>query len=318
MKKIKVEPALIDSLKKAQSLLAKELTGLNSLQRIIDSINSESNLTFGPEFADILRSAATSLEKHDLNTSHGLMTLAKRMRPEGPYILHKLEKYQSIRKVLSDGEFRIGNLNFEFGGSATYALLSAFATGKYEHNEAELVKKSIEDGEVVLELGSGIGFMGVVANSHVGCTQYVAYEANPKLIQVINNNMKRNNVHFEIRNKLLFDGKGIHPFYVTESFWASSLIKPKHDNFVEYSVISDDKHEVMKELKPTMLIIDIEGGEYALFNDLDLSSVNKIVLEVHKRVLSNLELSTMYRNILNAGFVWDFATSSGNVVYFHR
>jgi FkbM family methyltransferase len=246
------------------------------------------------------------------------MTLAKGMRPEGPYILHKLEKYQSMRKVLSDGEFRIGNLNFEFGGSATFVLLSTFAAGNYEKNEAKLLKKSIEEGDVVLELGSGIGFMEVIANSNVTCARYVAYEANPELIQVINNNMKRNNVQFEIRNKLLFDGIGIHPFYVTESFWASSLIKPKHDNFVEYSVISDDKHEVMKELKPTMLIIDIEGGEYALFNDLDLSSVNKIVLEVHKRVLSNLELSTMYRNILNAGFVWDFATSSGNVVYFHR
>jgi hypothetical protein len=80
------------------------------------------------------------------------MTLAKGMRPEGPYILHKLEKYQSMRKVLSDGEFRIGNLNFEFGGSATFVLLSTFAAGNYEKNEAKLLKKSIEEGEVKLSL----------------------------------------------------------------------------------------------------------------------------------------------------------------------
>ena len=153
---MKVEPALIDSLKKAQSLLAKESKGQNSIQRIIDSINSESNLTFDPGNADILRDAAISLEMHDLNTSYDLMTLAKEIRPSGPFIIQRLDEYQSMRKVLSDREFGIGSLSFEFGGSATYALLRAFANGNYEKNEAKLVKKSIEDGEVVLELGSGI------------------------------------------------------------------------------------------------------------------------------------------------------------------
>ena len=315
---IKVEPALIDSLVRALSLLAGKSNSVNALQEIIDSINSESNLTFDPGNADILRDAAISLEMHDLNTSYDLMTLAKEIRPSGLFIIQRLDEYQSMRKVLSDGEFKIGGLNFEFGEPPTYAILRAFSTGKYEHRETELVKKSIADGEVVLELGSGLGFMGVVANSHVGCAQYVAYEANPKLIQIINNNMKRNNVQFEVRNKLLFDGRGSHSFYVTKAFWASSLIKPKHADFEEFRVESDDKNEIMKELKPSMLIIDIEGGEYAFFDDLNLSSVSKIILEVHPSVLSNLELSTMFRNILNAGFVWDFATFPGNVVYFHR
>ena len=180
---------VIDSLMQAQSLLAKKSKSVNALQEIINSIIRESNLTFDPEHAYILRDAATSLEKHDLNTSYDLMTLAKEIRPSGSFILQRLDKYKSMQKVLSDGEFRVGSLNFEFGGSATYDLLSAFATGKYEHKEAELLKKSIEDGEVVLELGSGIGFMGVIANSNANCAKYVAYEANPELIQVINNNM---------------------------------------------------------------------------------------------------------------------------------
>ena len=68
-------------------------------------------------------------------------------------------------------------------------------------------------------------------------------------------------------------------FYVTPAFWASSLIKPEEGEFECVKVQGVNKHDVLREIKPTALVVDIEGGEASFFEGLDLGSVNKIIME---------------------------------------
>jgi predicted transcriptional regulator len=107
-------------------------------------------------------------------------------------------------------------------------------------------------------------------------------------------------------------------FYITPAFWASSLVKPASGEYSKVTVPALDKNEVINSIKPTALIVDIEGGEIEFFQDLDLTSVNKIILEIHPLVVSDQDLSVLYKSLLNLGFNLDFKTSTKVVNYWYR
>lgn len=207
----------------------------------------------------------------------------------------------------------------EFGEIRSLELLKALAIGSYEKDEAYLLKQFLEEGEIVLELGNfGIGYMGSIAIKSGLCKRYIAYEANPDLIPIIKNNMARNNTFFELKNEILLNKKVKQTFYVTPDFWASSLIKPTNDNYHKVTIQAQDKNEIIQSIEPTMLIIDIEGGESDFFENLCIDSLKKIIIEIHPYVLSDNSLCRIYTFLLGEGFVLNFKESFKNVLYWYR
>ncbi len=299
-----------DILQNYDKRLAEEL--VSSLKSItLDGAGFDS-------FVNALRDSAVALGKVDVNMAYGLISMAHVLRPSGSVITAKAEELKTLVQISKTGECQLDGLAMQFGEVPSSILLKALANGTYEKNEAILLKKTLEKNDIVLEVGAGIGYMGITAMKSGLCKRYVAYEANPDLIPLIENNMTNNGVKFEINNAVLLSKVTWMPFYLTPDFWASSLVKPLFGVYEEISIGSVNKNKVIKALEPTMLVIDIEGGEADFFKNINLYTIKKIILEIHPKVLSDEALSKLYSSLLSKGFILDFQLSRRQVLFWYR
>lgn len=303
----------------AESILKQQEVELSTkLSYFLLEMTNQESLLDRDNSAYLFRDAAIKLKNKDISASYHLMSLAHRLKPQGSFIKKKVNTLEQLIRVAEQGICKLGGLDMEFGENPPPVLLNALFSGSYEQNEVSLLKQFLGEGEVVLELGAGIGYMGVTALKSGLCQRYVAYEANPDLIPIIKNNMRRNNAFFELKNAILLNDKVLQPFYVTPAFWASSIKKPIDGAYKKILIQAQNKNEVIQSIAPTMLIIDIEGGEADFFEGLYLDSVQKIILEIHPMVLSDDSLSTIYSFLLREGFVLNFKSSFKNVLYWYR
>ena len=153
----------------------------------------------------------------------------------------------------------------------------------YEEAERCICMTTVAPGERIVELGAGLGFMSTLICKHFDVASYVCLEANPHLVPVIRQHHFLNRVHScKVINAVATSQPITQKtcnFYIHKDFWASSLTPGEHVDVAEVPVL--DFHELLQREAPTYLICDIEGGEWDLFDGVDLRSVKKICLELH-------------------------------------
>jgi FkbM family methyltransferase len=198
-------------------------------------------------------------------------------------------------------------------------LLQAIVSGKYEHKEAAELGRIVEQGERILEIGGGIGFISALCARNGKSEAIRVYEANPALIPFIHKVHEINHVtNVEVRNAVLLNSPGTETtdFYVRENFWASSL-SPKPFGYKEVvSVPVRSFNAEVEQFRPTMIICDIEGGEYDLFLNSNLSGIQKVYVEIHQRVLGRKGIKAVFDAFSARNFHYDQWHSSGSVVLF--
>lgn len=183
------------------------------------------------------------------------------------------------------------------------AISALIRKGLYEKSEIEYALKHLQEDDIVLELGASLGAMSVVLNKHKPPKSYYAIEANPELIEVIETNHRLNEVKCEVINAAIGDEDRETDFYIHRACWASSLEKfPYFLRKEKIKMIKFDR--LLKETKANFIICDIEGAEHLIFSeDIDLSGVNKIVIEIHGKKTE--EISDLYTYFINKGFSCD-------------
>lgn len=150
----------------------------------------------------------------------------------------------------------------------------------WEQDEIAMVSRYLDADDVVLELGSCIGFLSTfVAQRLSERGKLKVIEANPRLIPVIEYHMQLNEVSFDITHGVAGQEQS-YDFYIADSIISSSL-SPR-DNATRETVPGIDLNRILRDFRPSMLIMDIEGGEYGLLKTLEpLDSVSKILIEFH-------------------------------------
>jgi FkbM family methyltransferase len=197
---------------------------------------------------------------------------------------------------------------------ATPAIKNALEGGWYEAGEIEQLPNLLQDGEVVLEIGAGLGLMSTLAAKDKRTKEVHAVEANPKLIPVIAANHKLNNAKVKVYNELLADADGEVDFYVHRDFWASSLTYWAGAEVVK---IKKKRFQTrLDEIKPTMLIVDIEGGETHLFDNVSMPTVEKILIELHLNNVGRDNVLHLFQVLGSKGFHYDQWHSKGPIVTF--
>lgn len=189
--------------------------------------------------------------------------------------------------------------------------------GGYEAKEAELVKKFIAPTDIVFEVGAGIGFLSALCAKVVGNESVHAYEANPQLIEVIRQVHEKNGVSPFVHNVLLGDGKGERTFWLEKDYWASSLVKGTAEA-QPITISQIDLNSEIRRIKPTFMIVDIEGGEYEFFNKIDLAPVQKLCIEVHPHVLGNDRVCEILGWLFGQGFSLEIGCMKKFVFYLYR
>ena len=191
---------------------------------------------------------------------------------------------------------------------------------EYENAEAKALPKLVEPGERLLELGAGIGFLSTLV-ARQQAEAIVVVEANPDLIEVIRATHRLNGVRSVVRNAVAAPVKIAEtaPFYLHKNFWASSLtpFKEKHlRGVVEVPIVVLD--EMLREHTPTLLVVDIEGGEVDLLAGAELPGVRKVYMELHQAAIGLAGVKLVFDRLSAKGFAYDADHSRGPVVLFRR
>lgn len=188
-------------------------------------------------------------------------------------------------------------------------ICAAIYDGHYEGAELRTFKTMLDDDDVVLEVGAGIGFLSSYCAKAIGSEKVFTYEANPKLEALIRDVYAANQVQPTLKIGVLGRQAGTTRFYITRDFWASSLLPPAEPSEVVSVPVYDLNAEIRK-VQPSFLLMDIEGGEYDLIKSIDFHSIRKISIEIHTDVLGQERVDEMKSIMSDAGFVVDQRLSS--------
>lgn len=193
-------------------------------------------------------------------------------------------------------------------------MINTLLNGYYENEEANALSTVIQDNEVVMELGGGIGFLSSLLARNIKIKEVHVFEANPHLIELIKHTHMLNDVKAFVYNEIL--GKTEKPlnFYIDEDFWSSSTIL--HDCKEVVTVTQSSFQARINEIKPTLLIVDIEGGEVELFDHIELHGVKKILIEIHQNVIGRHGVKHLFDTLGSEGFHYDVWHSSRQIVLF--
>jgi FkbM family methyltransferase len=164
--------------------------------------------------------------------------------------------------------------------------ISRINSANYEGHEIRGCLHVVRDGDVVLEIGAGIGLVGAVVASNNKPKRVQSFEANPELIPVIEELYRVNGLEnvISVRNQVLFsasDRPQTIPFHLHNSYLGSSLVASDGKIRKTVDVATADFAEVCAEIEPTVLVMDIEGSELELLRHADLSHFRAAVLEFH-------------------------------------
>ena len=187
--------------------------------------------------------------------------------------------------------------------------------GDYEAKEIEIISRRLATDDVVFEVGAGLGYLSAYCAKRTGSDKVFTYEANPELIPLIRETHARNAVTPTLTNALLAQGEGEREFRIEADFWASSAHR---DGGRAITVKQVDLNSELARIRPSFMIVDIEGGEAEFFAGAELSMVHKICVETHPDVLGDKVLSEMFAGLVAKGFALDFSLIRKNVFFFHR
>ncbi|MEM1299793.1 MAG: FkbM family methyltransferase [Pseudomonadota bacterium] len=199
--------------------------------------------------------------------------------------------------------------------------MNDLARGTYEREEATTMTRHLVLEDRLLELGAGIGFMTCKAAQILPAEQITAVEANPALLPIIRNNFALNGcADVALLHGAVTSGPDAPDgvFYVGPNFTAASTSKVGRGNFREISVPVLDFAVLLERAAPTVVVMDVEGGELELAEVALPESVRLVIMEVHRDWLGDTGIRVLFDRMHAQGFVYTPEGSNGAVVCFAR
>lgn len=181
------------------------------------------------------------------------------------------------------------------------SVRSALFKGRYESHECDLVERLVSPGSRVLEIGTGIGVVSLLATRLAGEGLVLSCEANPSLEPLIRGNYALNGWTPNLRMQAVTaDGRSL-TFYQNDNLLTSSA----HDRQLagkSLTVQSVAIAELISSHRPEILIMDVEGAEVELLPAADLAAIRAIVVEVHPHIVGDDAIVTLETTLGSAGF----------------
>ena len=196
----------------------------------------------------------------------------------------------------------------------------ALRLGAYEAKEAKAALRVVRAGDVVLELGGGIGFISTLIAKNRKVKHIHVFEANSALAGYIGETHAANGIdNATVHNAILGKRKGTTEFHVRGNLIGSSLDK-KDGKGVTHSEAVDIRNvkAEMKAIKANVLICDIEGAEAELIPLMDLSRLHAAVIELHPQWIGPEGVNAVFQALIAGGLSYFPKLSNQKVVTFRR
>lgn len=209
-----------------------------------------------------------------------------------PYLLKSTPKVVNIKGVKLP----------VFKDKLSERVLKFLLLGNYEQDEFYLVKYCLGKDDIVMELGAGLGFLSTYCAQRIGSERVFPYEANPDLKNYIHETYKINKVNPNLSMCLLGEKQGKKSFFISKNTSSSSIVFMDNSDYLVEVPVKVFDQEVQK-ISPTLLIVDIEGGEYELFESVNFHTIKKIVIEMHPHIIGKEKHASTLSKFKDAGFV---------------
>jgi FkbM family methyltransferase len=192
---------------------------------------------------------------------------------------------------------------YGYGKYLTPVISESIYNNQYEKAELQMLKQYLSKEDIVMEIGSGIGFLSAYCSKLIGSHKVFSYEANPNLQEIIQTTYRINNVNPTFYSCLVGEEVEEKTFYITKDFWSSSFIKPSNDEIVKtITVLAKSFNQEVERVKPSLLIVDVEGGEYELLQSARLDHIQKIIIELHNSLIGRDKIDSIKHKLVNSGF----------------
>ena len=193
-------------------------------------------------------------------------------------------------------------------------------SGTYESAEISVARKVFGSGDVVLDIGSGVGVTAFsLLNAGVG---YVyCYEANSKLVAFSRLLLEANGCEAcSVVNAAIVPRK-LTPnvdFFIRDPLMTSSLDGSIGEYVARETVPACLLDEVILKSGANAILCDIEGAEAEVLAGANLVGIKKIVVELHVHKSGVEAVISMFRRLTDLCFVYDQWYSSGRVLAFRH
>lgn len=197
----------------------------------------------------------------------------------------------------------VDGVYIDFRSISSSSVRSLLIKGYYERDERELLGKAVRCGDKVVELGAGIGLIGLISRRIVGTIGDVtSFEANPKLEPVILRNYSINAFTPKLVMKAVdVVGEGLN-FRVSDDILGSSAENSDTLLSDRLDVPSVSLSEVVKTYRPNVIIMDVEGSEKSLLKCQSLDRVDRVLVEMHPRTLGRQLCDELETGMTDRGF----------------
>ena len=170
-----------------------------------------------------------------------------------------------------------------------------------ESHLQEIVKKYINPGDIVFDIGANIGYVSIAISRIVGeYGQVYSFEAIPSTAERCQKNLSLNNCNnVTLINKALSDQCMTAEFRIPDSgdtHAMASMVWHKNASdviIVEVDAIAIDLDKRFKDLTPSFLKIDVEGAE------------GKVILGMQKLIAKNNPIIFIECSEAGREIVWD-------------
>ncbi len=201
-------------------------------------------------------------------------------------------------------------------------IRAKLASGKYEGQEAAAARMRLRAGQRVLDLGGGIGYVAAVCAGISGADNVTTIEANPSLLPVIRSNLDRNGHdavilwHGAVTGRRPMDGPVI--FDRATHFWAGRIADPDSADARLVDVPALGLDDLFEELRPTVVIMDVEGAEQYLFDAPWPAHVHAVMMELHPGRYPDTVIQRIVDCMSASGLTYDPGPSRGRILCFRR
>lgn len=181
--------------------------------------------------------------------------------------------------------------------------------GRHEKPERTAIKQFLDPLLPVVELGGCIGVVSCLTNKRLQDPQkHVVVEANPDLLELLEENRARNSSGFTILHRALAYGSDRARFYVDDSVICSSLSMASGRPITVQTITLKEILDKFAFQRCT-LICDIEGAEVHLLeheSDVIVDRIDSLIIEVHETLLGKKPVDAMLAKLKQMGFTIAF------------
>lgn len=239
-----------------------------------------------------------------------------------PKQINKLAKWlrYQARKVLRPSTVNNGGVTLFLGEHATNSYARSIYRDSHETEERKIVLRHLDDSDVVLECGAGLGVVTILCCKKIGSDRVHTFEANAAMEPLLRKNFELNEVDPELQIKLVGLEEGESEFFVDKRFVTSSRFSDEGTaDRQKQTIPAVSLQKLIDTIKPSFLIMDIEGAEVDLADErLNLGSLKKLCIEMHPRIVGDKAVTRVIARLIEQGFALHLRECKEDVLYFSR